>query len=53
MLPAVKARMRKRSRRNIGSATRSLDDAEDASRASPPTSTAITIGFVQPMVWPP
>ena len=52
-LPALKARMRNRASRNIGSATRFSMTAKAASRATPPARQLSTKGLVQPMVWPP
>ncbi len=51
--PAVKARMRNRGRRNMGSATRVSMMAKATSRPTPRPSSAITVGPVQPMVWVP
>ena len=53
MLPAVKARMRKRLSRNIGSSMRVSMNAKIASSTSPPPMDATTLGDVQPIVWPP
>jgi hypothetical protein len=53
MLPAVKARMRKRPSRNIGSSIRVSITAKIASRTSPPPMHTSTLGDVHPIVWPP
>jgi hypothetical protein len=53
MLPALKARIRKRSRRNMGSATLDSTTQKAASRATPPRRHESTNGLVHPMVCPP
>ena len=53
MLPAVKARIRKRDSRNIGSGERVSMTQKAASSMTPPDSSPITEGLVHPMVWPP
>ena len=52
-LPATKARMRNNERLNIGSATRRSIMTNTTSSASPPMSSASTIGLVHPIEWPP
>ena len=51
--PAVKARMRKSGRRNMGSATLVSMNAKATSRTTPAVSSVSTAGLVQPMAWPP
>ena len=52
-LPAVKARILNRDRRNIGSGARRSMSAKAVSSATPPASEPSTNGLVQPIVeWP-
>ena len=53
MLPALKARMRKSDRRNIGSGERRSTWVKTKSMATPPTSAPMTSGLSQPIVRPP
>ncbi len=53
MFPAANGRILNRSSRNMGSATRVSIAQKIASTASPPAIRPITIGLVQPIVWPP
>ena len=53
MLPALKARIRKSERRNIGSGERRSTWVKMNSMATPPTSDDSTKGLSQPMVRPP
>ena len=50
MFPAVNARIRNRSRRNIGCSTRVSMKQKTISSSKPPPISAITFGLVQPMV---
>ena len=52
-LPALKARMRKRERRNIGWATLVSTMPKTTRISRPPRISASTLGFVQPMDFPP
>ena len=52
-LPAEKARMRKRDRRNIGCATLVSMIPKTTRMAMPPKISASTMGLVHPMVCPP
>jgi hypothetical protein len=51
--PAVKARISNRRRLIIGAVARRSIPTNATSSATPPTSPAITHGFVQPIVCPP
>ena len=51
VLPAAKARMRNRLRRNIGCSTRVSMTPKTTSRQRPPTMAASTLGLVHPMAW--
>ncbi len=53
MLPAVKGRIRKRRRRNIGWSTRVSIQANTTSTARPPKSAPSTLGLVHPIRWCP
>ena len=52
-LPKVNARMRNSGSRNIGSATCCSIQANAARHATPPASSAITRGLLQPVAWLP
>ena len=52
-VPNVKARMRNRGRRNIGSATRRSTAANATRNAAPAPSSASTRGLLQPVAWLP
>ena len=52
-LPALNARIRNNSIRNIGCCTRVSMKQKAMSRAAPPAMAAITQGLVQPMMCPP
>ena len=51
--PAVKARMRNRASRNIGSALVRSMTPNAPRKAAPMASSLSTVGLVQPIVWPP
>ena len=53
MFPVLNARIRNRSRWNIGSATLVSTQANSARTAIPPKMPASTQGLVHPVGWPP